>query len=266
MQLIADSVLRLADADVAILVLPADARDFLDVVVAAGEAADQLTGMSYPRAKSLVELALQTGRGVRVGRLEDHHDLGVHLREVVRVSAVMAVPMLGKSGPHGAIVVGRRPGRHPFGSADLEMAETFANQAAVAQELAAARVDQQRLTLLEDRDRIARDLHDHVIQRLFAAGLIVQSVATGEGDFGAAQRLSHVVAELDDTIKQIRTSIFHLRGASMTGPGLRSALLTVIAQIEPALGFRQQCSSAGRSIPSPQHHSLPRPRPSYAKH
>ena len=64
--------------------------------------------MSYPRAKSLVELALQTGRGVRVGRLEDHHDLGVHLREVVRVSAVMAVPMLGKSGPHGAIVVGRR--------------------------------------------------------------------------------------------------------------------------------------------------------------
>ena len=92
MQLIADSVLRLADADVAILVLPADARDFLDVVVAAGEAADQLTGMSYPRAKSLVELALQTGRGVRVGRLEDHHDLGVHLREVVRVSAVMAVP------------------------------------------------------------------------------------------------------------------------------------------------------------------------------
>jgi signal transduction histidine kinase len=76
-----------------------------------------------------------------------------------------------------------------------------------------------------------------VIQRLFAAGLIVQSVATGEADFGAAQRLSHVVAELDDTIKQIRTSIFHLRGASMTGPGLRSALVAVIAQIEPALGF-----------------------------
>jgi signal transduction histidine kinase len=237
MRLIADSVLHLADADVAILVLPAASPDFLDVVVAAGEAADQLTGRSYPKAKSLVELALQTGRGVRVGRLEDHHDLGVHLREVVRVSAVMAVPMLGKSGPHGAIIAGRRPGRHPFGSAELEMAEAFANQAAVAQELATARVDQQRLTLLEDRDRIARDLHDHVIQRLFAAGLIVQSVATGEADFNAAQRLSHVVAELDDTIKQVRTSIFHLRGTSITGPGLRSALLTVIAQIEPALGF-----------------------------
>ena len=237
LQLIADSVLRLADADVAILVLPADSPDFLDVVVAAGEAADQLTGMSYPKAKSLVEVALQTGRGVRVGRLEDHHDLGVHLREVVRVSAVMAVPMLGASGPHGAIIVGRRPGRHPFGSAELEMAEAFANQAAVAEELAAARVDQQRLALFEDRDRIARDLHDHVIQRLFAAGLVVQSVATGEGDVAAAQRLSHVVGELDDTIKQIRTSIFHLRGASIAGPGLRSALLTVITQIEPGLGF-----------------------------
>jgi signal transduction histidine kinase len=76
-----------------------------------------------------------------------------------------------------------------------------------------------------------------VIQRLFAAGLIVQGLATGEADSGAAQRLSYVVAELDDTIRQIRTSIFDLRGASILGPGLRSALVTVTAQIEPALGF-----------------------------
>jgi GAF domain-containing protein len=155
LQLIADSVLRLAGADVAILVLPSDSGEMLHVVVAAGQAADQLKDVEYPMAKSLVELALQTGRGVRVGRLEDDHDLGVHLREIVRVNAVMAVPMLGASGPHGAIIVGRRPGRHPFGSAELEMAEAFANQAAVAQKLAAARVDQQRLVLLEDRDRIA---------------------------------------------------------------------------------------------------------------
>ena len=236
LRLIVESVLRLADADVAILVLPAD-PDLLDVVVAAGQAADQLKGVKYPKAKSLVELALQTGRGVRVGRLEDHNDLGAHLREVVRVSAVMAVPMLGKSGPHGAIIIGRRPGRHPFGSAELEMAEAFASQAAVAQELAAARVDQQRLALFEDRDRIARDLHDHVIQRLFAAGLIAQSMAAGEDNPGSAERLNHLVAELDDTIRQIRTSIFHLRGGSNQGPGLRSALLDLIKQIEPALGF-----------------------------
>jgi signal transduction histidine kinase len=236
LRLIADSVLRLADADLATLVLPAGSGELLDVVVAAGQAADQLQGQRYPNPKSLVELAMQTGRGVRVGSLQDQHELSWHLREVVGVSAVMAVPMLGESGPHGAIIIGRRPGRHPFGSADLEMAEAFANQAAVAQELAAARADQQRLVLLEDRDRIARDLHDHVIQRLFAAGLIVQSVATGEADEGAAQRLSHVVAELDDTIKQIRTSIFRLREAS-TGPGLRSALVSAIEQIEPALGF-----------------------------
>jgi signal transduction histidine kinase len=236
LRLIVESVLRLADADVAILVLPVDS-DLLDVVVAAGQSADQLTGMRYPKAKSLVELALQTGRGVRVGQLADHQDLGAHLRDVVRVSGVMAVPMLGKDGPHGAIIIGRRPGRHPFGSADLEMAEAFANQAAVAQELAAARVDQQRLALFEDRDRIARDLHDHVIQRLFAAGLIAQSMAAGEKNPGSAQRLNYLVAELDDTIRQIRTSIFHLRGGTLHGPGLRSALLALIKQIEPALGF-----------------------------
>ena len=73
----------------------------------------------------------------------------------------------------------RVKGRPAFEPADLEMAEAFAKHATVAIELVKARADQQRLAVLEDRDRIARDLHDHVIQRLFAAGLSLQSLASG---------------------------------------------------------------------------------------
>jgi signal transduction histidine kinase len=82
----------------------------------------------------------------------------------------------------------------------------------VALELADGRENQQRMILLEDRDRIARDLHDHVIQRLFAAGLAVESVAARPGSDETSLRLRRVVTELDETIRQIRTSIFQLRG------------------------------------------------------
>lgn len=74
-------------------------------------------------------------------------------------------------------MVARVKGGRPFTEADLGMAATLADHAALALELADARADQQRIVLLEDHERIARDLHDHVTQRLFAIGLTVQSVA-----------------------------------------------------------------------------------------
>ena len=137
-------------------------------------------------------------------------------------------------------MMGRLAGRHSFASADLEMAEAFANHAAIALELSAARLDRERLAVLEDRDRIARDLHDHVIQRLFAAGLTVQSIAGAVHKEGNAERLTQVVDELDDTIRQIRTSIFELHGSPSREGQLRSAVLAILDQLRPALGFRQQ--------------------------
>ena len=113
----------------------------------------------------------------RVEAADHQPEIYVHLRRYVPVSQVMALPLRGETGPRGAIVAGRIVPHPPFSDADLDMAETFAGQAAIALELSDARADQQRLGVLEDRDRIARDLHDHVIQRLFAAGLSLQSIA-----------------------------------------------------------------------------------------
>ena len=91
------------------------------------------------------------------------------------------------------------------------MASGFANQAALAIELAEARAEQQRAVMFEERDRIAADLHDHVIQRLFAAGLSLQSVAARLPQGRDADRIVGAITDLDDTISQIRNTIFQLQ-------------------------------------------------------
>ena len=129
-------------------------------------------------------------------------------------------------------------GRAAFTPDDLELAAGFANQAAVAIELADARVEQQRAAMLDERERIAADLHDHVIQRLFATGLSLQALASTLGPGRAGQRVLAAIADLDATIAQIRTSIFALQQNPQTPPrGLRARLLDVVTEVTPALGF-----------------------------
>src|SRR5215211_1251127 len=180
---IATSVKRLASADVVTLVrLVEDDPSRLEVLVATGAAERELVGLRHPIEDSLAWRAMQQGHGVRVGSPDRHPDIYVHLRAYVPVSQAMALPLWGETGPRGAIVAGRIAPHTPFTDADLDMAETFAGQAAIALELSDARADQQRLGVLLDRWRIAGDLHDHVIQRLFATGLSLQSIASGVDD------------------------------------------------------------------------------------
>jgi signal transduction histidine kinase len=114
--------------------------------------------------------------------------------------------------------------------------ESFANQAALALELSDRRADQHRLTLLEDRDRIARDLHDHVIQHLFATGLSIHATASMVPNPEVKARLVRSVEDLDETIKQIRTSIFQLRDAAEEST-LRNSVLLVVEQASAVFGF-----------------------------
>jgi signal transduction histidine kinase len=110
-----------------------------------------------------------------------------------------------------------------LGLVDLDTSEintsSTPGQAAIALELSDARVDQQRLGVLVDRWRIASDLHDQVIQRLFAAGLCLQSIASTLNDEAIEQPLTRTVEELDETIRQIRTTIFALQKESSRSLG-----------------------------------------------
>ena len=101
------------------------------------------------------------------------------------------------------------------------------------------------MLLLEDRARIARDLHDHVIQQLFAAGMTIQGVASGTEDPAAAALLERVVDNLDEGIRQIRTSIFQLRPTPVGTTGVRAAVLAVVAESARALGFEPQVDFDG---------------------
>src|SRR5262249_40659250 len=95
---------------------------------------------------------------------------------------------------------------------------------------------EQHLRIVEDRERIARDLHDIVIQKLFAAGMTVQGVAAGGLDSERAQRLNRVVDDLDDTIREIRSVIFGLQSDARDMPGVRAAVLHILDDQRGALG------------------------------
>ncbi len=123
------------------------------------------------------------------------------------------------------------------GPEDLAMIRSFSEQTALAMQVAAVHDDLSRLAVLEDRDRIARDLHDLVIQRLFAIGLSIQSAAREATKPTVRERLEHVVGDLDDTIKDVRRTIFQLHGRTAVGGGLAADIDSVVKDALPALGF-----------------------------
>lgn len=244
--LIARRACQIADADVVTVVLPTPDGERLIVEVASGAGADDLTAFTFPIENTLAGLVLANGSPILVGDADADPSYTVHLSQAVAVGPVMVLPLGSSQGVRGALVIGRVRGRHRFAEADLEMATTFANHAAIALELADARADQQRIVLLEDRDRIARDLHDHVTQRLFAIGLTVQSVANLLGPDERATRLTRVVSDIDETIRQTRTSIFQLRGPLGPETGtVRTRLLIVAAEVSAILGFEPRVGFSG---------------------
>ncbi|HEY3527727.1 MAG TPA: GAF domain-containing protein [Nocardioides sp.] len=244
LRLIARSVHALAGADLTTVVTPADSE--LVVAVAEGRDAAGIEDARYAAAGTLSEHVIQTGRPVRLADAEDTRPVDgrtIYLAGQVRVGPVMVLPLLGREVVRGALVVMRGRARRPFTRVDAEMATTFANHASVALELAEARRDQQRVLLLEDRARIARDLHDHVIQQVFAAGLVVQATASRLQDAASVRALQDVVGNLDEAIKQIRISIFQLQ-PPVPG-GLRAAVMDVVADVQPGLGVEPRVDLDG---------------------
>jgi GAF domain-containing protein len=171
LQLIAERSREVADADVVTVSLPTDGRDdALRVEVAVGAGAGCLTDRPLPVAGSLEGRVLSTGEPLRLPHPDDQYHLGSVAPAELDVGPVLVLPLVGSRRVHGVLSAARIRGRTAFSAIDLDMASSFANQGAVAIELAEARAEQQRAAMLDERDRIAADLHDHVIQRLFSAG------------------------------------------------------------------------------------------------
>lgn len=240
---IADVVLRLAAADLVTVVFPgADSRE-MTVQIARGHQASTLLGHTYAAADSLASEAMTSGHAVCADARDGRYV--VHLQSAFDVGPVMACPLVGENGVRAVVMVGRRAGSPAFSGEDVRMAEAFASHAAIALELSDRREGLQQLSVLEDRHRIARDLHDHVIQRLFATGLSVQAAAVRTADPDVAARLQTAVEDMDDTIRQIRTSIFGLQEQRTAVATPRAVLADLVAEVEPVLGFAPELRFAG---------------------
>jgi two-component system, NarL family, sensor histidine kinase DevS len=130
----------------------------------------------------------------------------------------------------GVLVVLRRAGLPPFTDEQLDMMAAFADQAALAWQLAKSERRMRELDVLTDRDRIARELHDHVIQRLFALGLAMQATLPLARVPEVQRRLSEQVDDLQEVIQDIRTAIFALHSTSSGATRLRQRLEETIAE------------------------------------
>jgi signal transduction histidine kinase len=255
LQVIAERTQTIAGADVVVLLFPDGDPSLLRIEVTVGADADHLRGQTLPVETSLAGSVYTSGEPVRLAQLARGIGLTSLTTAGVEIGPVLAVPLTGSGKVHGVLTVARLAERPGFTPADVDMVASFANQAALAIELAEARREQERAAMLDDRERIAADLHDHVIQRLFAAGLSLQGLLAGLGSGRGAERIQRTIVDLDDTIKQIRTSIFQLQqDPRAVAAGVRGRLLEVVAELNPALGFEPGLQLSGvleGTVPDP---------------
>ncbi|MDN3357973.1 GAF domain-containing protein [Actinomadura sp. DC4] len=155
----------------------------------------------------------------------------------VPIGPALIVPLGTGPSVRGVLSVANAPGRPAFTESSQRLLEAFAAQAAVALELAERRRDAERLVLLEDRDRIAKDLHDTVIQRLFATAMTLMSAIKITQRPDVAVRVQRAVDDLDETIRQIRSTIFALQTTPGDRPTLRNRILAVTEGFTESLGF-----------------------------
>jgi signal transduction histidine kinase len=244
--LVAGHAADAAGADFAVLAVPGDQdQNQVTVTGTAGTPAAGLMNRTAPLDGSLAGQAISTGKPSLVtgSRLQ-----AAAAEFGAAIGPLIAVPLAAGERILGALLLGRLVARPGFTETDLGMAASFAGHAAVAMELAAARADQILLAQAEDHDRIAGDLHDHVIQELFALGMKLQGQAA-RSDPVTAERVNGYADTLDEVIRQIRTSIFGLRQPRQAPAGLHARILEIIEEHAPQLGFNASASFTGPPDP-----------------
>lgn len=240
LEVIVERIGPLVRADLVTLAIP-DGDDDLRVTATKGRDAAALRGRTHPRSGTPAGRALDSGRAVSIAA----QPAGAVFADQGELGPTVALPLRAGHEALGVLTVSRHPGAASFTDAELEMAFVFAGQAGVAIEVVRGREDRRRLELTGDRARIARDLHDHVIQRLFGAGLALQAIAMGT-DHDAASALTEQIDALDAAIKEIRTVIFALGAADGPGRGgTRDRLLSVATEIGRPLGRPPRLSFTG---------------------
>ncbi len=236
--LITQQTLDMSGADLVVLAVPTPDRQQLVIQHAAGAAAGDAIGVVLPASRSLSGQIMLSGEPVTVADFGQDERVAAAAREHLPLGTAILFPLGEPGDVRGVFTVGREPGAMPLPPQAIEMISTFAAQAAIGLELAEHRRDTERLAILQDRDRIARDLHDLVIQRLYATGMSLQGAMPLLTRPEATGRVSSAVDALDETIREIRSAIFSLQAQGDSRPqGLRAQVLEVVDEMSVLLGF-----------------------------
>ncbi|MFG3130627.1 sensor histidine kinase [Streptomyces tendae] len=234
LQIVAEQARRVSGAAAGIVLLPADGGGLEIVAVDAPGPTNALGAVVPP--ENAVAAEVLAGRPVFVD------DAGTDPRlddgPVRTYGPVMLLPLCRDGKVLGCLVMPRARGEGPFTRTERALGDRFASQAALALTMAEAQRDRERLAVYEDRDRIARDLHDLVIQRLFATGMMLESAQRRSGVPEVRDGVGGAVDELDVTIQEIRSAIFALQQPAEAPTGLRTRVLREITMAAVPLGFR----------------------------
>ncbi|MBJ7338123.1 GAF domain-containing sensor histidine kinase [Mycolicibacterium sp.] len=228
--LVAAEALKLTGATAALVAVPADSDTppvdvaELLVVETAGDCKDAL-------ATSIAVPATTVGRVFRQRMPHRGNAVGGEFDDFLDdAGPTLVLPLRTTDTVAGVVIALRARGAPPFTDEQLDMMATFSDQAALAWQLASTQRRVRELDVIGERDRIARDLHDHVIQRLFAIGLSLQGTIPRTRSPEAQQRLNDSVDDLQQVIQEIRTTIFDLHGGSTGATRLRQRLDEAVAQ------------------------------------
>ncbi len=246
-RLIADKAMSLTATGHSLLAIPADSeiptREVTELVVidSIGSRRDNLVGKVLALAAGPVGQAFAGRVPLRFDAIDPESAGGLP----TPTGPVLLLPLRTPDSVIGILVKIRPAGAPPFSDEQLEMMTAFADQAAVGLQLATAQQRMRELDVLTDRDRIARDLHDHVIQRLFAVGMALQGTVPRVRSTEVQRRLTDAIDDLQSVVQDIRTAIFDLHPSAAGNTRLRQRIDEVTAQQTGSSGIRTSVRMSG---------------------
>jgi signal transduction histidine kinase len=234
--LVARRARELAGADLATIAIPEVGAERLALTVAEGMHAERLLGMSFGVEESVSGEVMRTDRPVILDDASADQRTYPPMIRTGEIGPAMFVPLSSAGRAFGTLAVANQRGGRPFANEDLALVETFARQASVALEFARVQGELRRLAVLDDRERIAKELHDGAIQSLFAVGMGLQVAAQLSGDADLEKRLEGAAEEIDRVIRDLRNYIFGLRPGILADRQLHQALRHLAEEFEGRSG------------------------------
>jgi signal transduction histidine kinase len=234
--LVARRARTLLHADLASVAVPSRDREHLVVRTADGTGAEEMVGEVFPLDGSVSGDAIISGRVVALADAAVDDRVAQPIVRSGRFGPALFIPLAARGEPFGTLLLARQRRRQPFDDAAVRLAELFAGQAAVVLEQGRLRREVHRLETLEDRERIARELHDGTIQSLFTVGLGLQGTASLVTEAAAERRIEAAVQELDRVIRDLRNYIFGLQPGVLAEQHLGQTLDQMVEEFQHRTG------------------------------